>query len=175
MGPPSSYGGIYMKFSVFTAAAAASLLIPATAHANSVALEANGARAHEVWGGEIGVGYNLTKGPFTLRPMVGAFVYQGDNDRYSRQTFNNGNTVCRDSTNGQFAASERCDNTAAKAYGKVEATVTITAVAEIGGGARFSSDKVRPYGTAAFSLLPKLKLKANGGPEYYAVGLLANF
>lgn len=164
-----------MKLKWFLAAAYISLAAPTIAHANSVTLEANGARAHDVWGGEIGVGYSVTKGPFTLRPMVGAFVYQGDNDRYSRQTFNNGQTVCRDTTNGQFAASERCDNTAAKAYAKVEATVSITGVAELGGGARFSSDKVRPYGTAAFSLLPKLKLKANGGPEYYAVGLLASF
>lgn len=164
-----------MKFHVFTALAAASLLVPASANANNIAVEANGARAHEVWGGELGIGYNLSKGPFTLRPMVGAFVYQGDNDRYNNQTFSNGQTVCRDNTNGQFAASERCDNTAVKPYAKLEATVTLAGVTEVGGGARFSSDKVRPYGTAAFSLMPKLKIKANGGPEYYSVGLLASF
>ena len=161
--------------SYFFVAVAAAVALPSTALANSVALEANATKAESIWGGELGVGYNLSKGPFTLRPMVGAFIYQRDNNRYYEQTTYTGQTICRDSTNGQFAASERCDNTAVKAYGKIEATVTLVGIAEVGGGARYSGDKVRPYGTAAFSILPKLKVKANAGAEYYAVGLLASF
>lgn len=62
----------------------------APAFASSIVVEANGARAHDVWGGELGLGYNLTLGGFTLRPIAGAFVYQGDNDRYQIDHFSNG-------------------------------------------------------------------------------------
>lgn len=156
-------------------AAALAIGLPASANANGLTLEANGARAESVWGGELGVGYNLTFSGFTLRPIVGAFIYRGDNDRYESNTFSNGQTRCRDMRTGQFAADEKCDNTAAKAYGKVEATYTFAGFAEIGGGARYSGDEVRPYGTVAVSLAPKIKVKANAGDKYYALGLRADF
>lgn len=159
------------------AVAAASVLaincVPASA--NGFMAEANGARAHGEWGGEVGVGYSVTVAGFALRPIVGAFIYQGDNDRYYTQTFSNGQDRCRDSTNGQFAKDEKCNNLRAKAYGKIEATYTIPLFAEIGAGARFSSDKVRPYGTASVPLGPMIRLKANAGPKYYAAGLRIGF
>jgi hypothetical protein len=64
---------------------------------------------------------------------------------------------------------------AAIAYAKIEATYSIPLVAEVGGGARFSGDKVRPYGTVAVPLAPKISLKGNAGPKYYALGLKAGF
>jgi len=165
-----------MKKCIAAALAAASIgLCSAPASANGIALEANGARAHDVWGGELGLGYNLNIGPFTLRPIAGAFVYKGDNDRYVRSTFSNGQSRCRDLTNGQFATDEKCDDTAVKAYGKIEGTFEIPAVAEVGAGVRFSSEKARPYGTVGFALAPKIKVKANAGPSYYALGLQAAF
>lgn len=160
-------------WAVAAAAAIAANCVPALA--NGIALEANGARAHGVWGGELGIGYSLTAGGFSLRPMVGAFIYQGDNDRYYEDTFSNGQTRCRDGNTGRFANDAKCDNTAVKAYGRVEATYSIPLVAEVGGGARFSSDKVRPYGTVAIPLAPKIRLKGNAGPKYYAAGLRVGF
>jgi hypothetical protein len=143
--------------------------------ANEVMVEANGAKAQGRWGGELGVGYSLTAGRFSLRPIVGAFIYKGDNDRYYKDTFSNGQTRCRDGETGQFAKDSECNNVAVKAYGKIEATYSIPATVEIGGGARFSGDKVRPYGTMALPLGPKVRVKANGGPKYYALGLAAGF
>lgn len=150
------------------------MLVPAAASAQ-VAIEANGARAQSRWGGELGLGYNLRAGPITFRPIGGALIYAGDNDRYDRQTLANGNTVCRDTSNGQFANRDRCGNTAVSWYAKTEATVSIPLVAEIGAGARFSSDKTRFYGTVAFPVLPALKVKGNVGQRYFAAGLLASF
>jgi hypothetical protein len=62
-----------------------------------------------------------------------------------------------------------------KIYGKVEATYTIPLSAEIGAGARFSGDRTRIYGTASVALFPGIRLKANLGDHYYAVGLRAGF
>ena len=157
------------------AIAAAMALHTVSASAKGLGLEANGARAHGVWGGELGIGYSLSAGGFSLRPVVGGFLYKGNNDRYYEDTFSNGQTRCRDSETGQFAADEKCDNLAVKAYAKIEATYSIPMFAEIGGGARFSSDKVRPYGTVAVPLAPKIRLKGNAGPKYYALGLTAGF
>jgi hypothetical protein len=164
-----------MKKFVAALSLASAIVLPASAQAKGVSIEANGARAHDVWGGELGLAYNLRFAGFTLRPIGGAFIYQGDNDRYQVDQFSNWQSRCRDTTNGQFAADEKCDNTAVKAYGKLELTYTIAGTAEIGGGARFSSEKVRPYGTLSFPVLPKLRVKANAGDSYYAVGLRADF
>lgn len=157
------------------ALAAALATAPAAASAQLV-LEANGARASGVWGGELGLGYRIGAGGFALTPAIGAFLYKGDNDRYYVDEFSNGQSRCRDRTNGQFADDYLCNNIAAKAYGRVEATYTIPAGPEIGGGARFAVDeKVRPYGTVALALGPKLKLKGNVGDRYYALGVSGRF
>ena len=68
-----------------------------------------------------------------------------------------------------------CDNTAAKAYGRLEATYSLPAAFTFGVGARYMSEHVRPYGTVAFAIAPKVNIKANAGPKYYAAGLLAVF
>ena len=147
--------------------------IPSAASAQ-IAVEGNGARAQQRWGGELGIGYDVEVGPFTLRPIVGALIHSDDNDRYIEDDLDNGQTRCRDTSNGQFANDDLCDNTALKPYGKVEATVTVPLVAEFGAGARISSDRMRIYGTAAINLLPKIKLKGNVGDRYVALGLMAN-
>ncbi len=163
------------KLATIGLAAIAFLAASAPAFASSIAVEANGARAHGVWGGELGVGYDLSFGAITLRPIAGAFVYKGDNDRYQNQSPSNGLQRCRDLSNGQFADDDKCDDTAVKPYGKIEATFTIPLGPEIGAGARFSSDRVKAYGTASFAVAPRLRLKANIGDDYYALGLRAAF
>ena len=60
-------------------------------------------------------------------------------------------------------------------YGRVEATYTLPAAATIGAGVRFSGDDPRPYATIAMPLLPKLQVKGNVGPKYYAVGLTLGY
>jgi hypothetical protein len=62
-----------------------------------------------------------------------------------------------------------------RAYGRIEAAYQIPAVAKIGAGVRISGDHTRPYGTVALPLLPKLALKGNAGPKYYALGLTLGY
>ena len=62
-----------------------------------------------------------------------------------------------------------------KLYGRVEAAYTIPLSATIGAGARFSGDDTRPYATLAMPLLPKLRVKGNVGPGYYAAGLTLGY
>lgn len=166
-----------MKKVIWSAVASAALAMGYTpaVSAKGLMVEANGARAQGEWGGEFGVGYAFGAGGFRLRPIVGVFVFAGDNDRYYTDELSNGQERCRDSNNGQFAKDSKCDNTKVKPYGKVEATYSIPLFGEVGVGARFSSSKVRAYGTAAVPLAPKIALKANVGDRYYAVGLRAGF
>lgn len=160
---------------IIAALAAASLCAVSAPASAKVTLEANGGRSEGTWGGELGIGYSiLSLGGFSITPSVGAFIYRGNNDRYYMDN-NGGNPRCRDSTNGQYASTMLCDNTAAKAYGRIEATYSPPTAFTFGVGARYMSDHVRPYGTVAFPLAPKIIIKANAGPKYYAAGLSARF
>lgn len=139
--------------------------------AAQVVLEANGARADDQWGVELGAGVNVGLGGFTLRPGAGVLVFAGENEDFRSETIGNGNTICRDLSNGQFADSERCDNTELRAYARLEASYTFPASAEVGVGARYSGDEIEPYGTISFPVGPRVRIKANGGENYYALGL----
>lgn len=121
------------------------LTVPATASAQNVAVEGNVARAQGHWGGELGAGYSFRAGPITVRPIGGLLIHSDNDERE------------------------------VKPYAKAEATVTIPTLAELGAGARISGDRTRLYGTAAFDLLPKLKLKGNLGDRYAAIGIMGQF
>ncbi len=57
-----------------TALLAALGLMGSSAHAQGLMVEGNLARSHGNWGAELGGGLDFQSGPFTLRPIVGAFV-----------------------------------------------------------------------------------------------------
>lgn len=158
-------------FALAAGACALSMAAPAAAQ---ITIEGNGARADDRWGGELGIGYGLGAAGFKLTPMIGALVYAGDNDRYREDELSNGQTRCRDTTNGQFADDERCSNTKANAYAKVEATYSIPLIATVGAGVRFSERRTTPYGTVAIPLAPTIKLKGNVGDRYFALGIRFN-
>lgn len=60
-------------------------------------------------------------------------------------------------------------------YGRVEGSFALPMTARVGLGARLSSGDVDPYATIAMPLLPKLAVKGNAGPGYYAVGLTLGY
>lgn len=60
-------------------------------------------------------------------------------------------------------------------YGKVEATLTIVGIGEIGGGLRADDDDVNPYATASFAVAPLISIKGNLGDDYYSAGLAIRF
>ncbi len=96
-------------------------------------------------------------------------IYTQDNGRYYLDD-NGGSEACRDNTNGRYVDKERCSNTYARAYDRVEATYSVPLVATLGIGARIS-DEIVPYGTIAFPIAPRIQLKGNVGDGYYAGGL----
>ncbi len=162
-----------MKFLLASTATLAILLSATAASAGSFVVELNGAKVDDISGAELGLGYNLAKGGFRLTPTVGALLYQGDNDRFSTETVSGGRTVCRDHSNGQFAKKENCDDTAAKAYGKLEAAYRFKSL-ELGGGVRVSDD-VTPYGALGVYVSDTLAVKGFAGKDYYGAGLALIF
>ncbi len=150
-------------------------LVPGTAQADIVA-EGNVARADGDWGVELGGGFDvLSIGGFKLRPMGGVFVYSDDDERYYEDRNSLGPTQCRDRETGFFVDDERCDDGALRAYAKVEATFTLLGTAEAGLGARYSVGNLRPYATASLPIVPLVRLKANVGDGYYALGVKGSF
>lgn len=146
------------------------------ASADGFAGELNGAYTDKLWGGELGGSYRIGMGGFHLTPTVGALIYKSDNQRYQMSTFSNGQSRCRDITNGQFAKTALCREAAIAGYGRLEASYGFPGL-EVGGGARIDSlsQKVQPYGTISTSLTPLMGLKANAGKNYYALGLTFNY
>jgi hypothetical protein len=156
--------------SICLAAFGAALTFLSSPAAAQLTAEGNGARAEDRWGGELGIGYGLGAAGFKLTPLVGAFLYAGDNDRYARDD-NGGSSRCRDTETGRYADDDSCSNTVVKPYAKLEATYAIPLVATVGAGLRVSEAATTPYGTLAFTLAPAIKLKGNVGDGYYALGL----
>lgn len=140
-----------------------------------IVVEANGARADGRWGGELGLGYRIAFGGFAITPAAGGFIVRGDNDRYYRDEFANGDSRCRDSQTGQFAEDHKCLNVAVRAYGRIEATYRLPgARLELGGGVR-AGDEFLPYGTIALPLGAAGQFKVNAGPDYVAAGFRIGF
>jgi opacity protein-like surface antigen len=163
-----------MKNTVLASVGAIIALAASGPASAQVVIEANGARADSRWGGELGIGYSLPVLPrFKITPAVGALIYAEDNGRYYLDE-NGGNEACRDSQTGWYSDRDLCDNTRAKAYGRVEATYDVPLFATVGIGARIG-DEVKPYGTVAVPLAPKIQLKGNAGDGYYSLGLRLNF
>lgn len=132
-----------MKSAIFLALAAlgAGTALSPSAHAEGLGAEANYSRADGHWGTEIGAGYAMGLGGFSLTPGAGVYLRDGDT----------------------------------KLYGRVEATYSLPAFATVGAGVRFSGDNTRPYATIAMPLVPKLRIKGNVGPKYYALGLTLGY
>lgn len=135
---------------------------------NGLSLEAGVAELQDVQGAELGIGYRFAAGPLRIAPTVGAFVYQGDNDRYY---FDDGVDRCRDSTNGQFARTDLCNNAATSAYGRIEATLRYRSV-EFGAGYRLDEEDGLPYGTLSFDATRNIAVKVNGGQDYVGLSLV---
>jgi hypothetical protein len=169
-----------MTVQAYLAAGAAGLLLAgaqaaqAEAPAQPWVIEANAVKVNDLTGGELGIGYRFAAGNFRVTPIVGALIYKGGNDRYDKQTISNGTTICRDLSNGQFANKESCNDSAAKAYGKLEATYRFGHSVELGGGVRVSN-RTTPYGTLAAFVSDAVAVKAVAGKDYYGAGLALVF
>lgn len=76
-----------MKFAAATTCAAVAVAMTgliAPAHAEGLGAELNYGRADGHWGAEIGAGYALGIGPFSLTPGAGAYIRDGGTRLYGR-------------------------------------------------------------------------------------------
>lgn len=78
-----SAGGMKMIRTMLIAAMAMAAL-PAAARAEGLGAEVNYGRADGHWGTEIGAGYALNIGGFSLTPGAGAYLRDGDTKIYGR-------------------------------------------------------------------------------------------
>lgn len=62
------------RYGMGAALALALLACPALAQAKGLGVEATGGKADGQWGAEVGASYSMGFGPFTVRPVVGAFI-----------------------------------------------------------------------------------------------------
>jgi hypothetical protein len=69
---------------VILAIAAVVALLPATASAEGIGIEADYARADGHWGTELGAGYRLGLAGFSLTPGAGVYLRDGDARLYGR-------------------------------------------------------------------------------------------
>jgi len=165
-------------------AVSASLLLPQAALAQSPAMPDKSANFHgvsltgeiavaqvaDLTGAELGLGARYIAGGLRLTGMAGGFLHANQDDRYRSETFGNGNTVCRDTTNGQFADDANCAPDVA-AYAKLEASWLFDGGLEIGAGARFSDGQTSPYGTLGYVWPGGASIYAAGGQDYAGLGL----
>ncbi|MFT6661347.1 MAG: hypothetical protein ACJA0K_001339 [Maricaulis maris] len=128
------------------------------------------AHAGEITGSEVGVGARYAVSDIRLTGIVGGFIYPNSDDRYRSETFNNGNTICRDTSNGQFADESRCAADVS-AYGKLELSYAFTDRFEGGLGGRFGEDGSSPYGTLAYRWPSGWAVYGAAGSEYASAGI----
>lgn len=163
-----------MKMLTLAAVAAAILATANPAQASGIGAEAGYAQVDGVNGGEVGLGYGYDIGPLRVASVAGAYIYQGDPNRYFLQTQLNNSTACIDSTTNMLARLMHCNDLTAQPYGKLEATLGIPTIGRLGGGYRLS-DYSTPYGTIVFTALPIVDIRASVGNDYYALGLSIGF
>lgn len=143
------------------------------ADANIFAGYASG--AHDGLELEIGYVKNFGNASITVNYLAGV-IYSGEAPSgYREETFSNGNTVCRDLSNGQFAKKEKCDPTIEAEYApSIEASYWLAERVSIGAGYR-GGDEPEAIGTLAYKLGPKGYASIRGGSEYFGIGFGALF
>lgn len=146
-----------------------------TAYAQSLVVDAAGARAHGQNGIEGTVGYRMGILGFSITPSIGAFATRSDEERFLEEPDPDGGTRCRDSRDGDLVHDLRCENTDFRLIGRVEATYAIPLLAEAGLGIRITKGATTPYATVAMPIFPMAKLKGNFGEDYMALGLRVGF
>ena len=125
-------------------------------------------------GAEIQLGYRKQFSAFgvNILPLTGIW-YQKDDSRYREETFSNGNTVCRDRTNGQFADDEKCG--ASFSYAFIASTdYALSEAMAIGAGVRIGKDS-DAFLSARIKVGQSLSLLVQGGGKYVSASLALGF
>lgn len=142
------------------------------ASANSIQFNVAGARSYGRWGGEISAGYRVQFSIFDITPLAGSFL-TGNGHDYDEKLDSQGFEHCF-GPNGTIVNEHKC-HAKTRGFAALEAGVSIPLAARIAVGARYIGSNVKPYGSVAVPLIPKLAIKVNGGQHYVAAGLNLGF
>lgn len=143
---------------------------PAAASGLTFTAEAAVAQVADLTGADLGVGGRYAWRGLRISGLVGGFVHQSEDDRYRSETFANGRTVCRDTSNGRFADDANCAPDIA-AYAKLEGSWLFDERFELGGGVRISEAVASPYATLGYRWPNGLAVYGAGGDDYAALGV----
>lgn len=146
-------------------------VVPFAQAANPFA-EISAARVKDTVGAEVGFGAKLKAGDFALKPQLVAFVYDGETPGFETQTQRNGSTICRNTSNGQYAEDSNCVSMKVSAALKLELTYAMGAWGELGVGARVDKETRTPYVAYTKAVSPSMALKLSGGRDYVGLGLV---
>ena len=151
---------------------AAALAVTASAAcANSVQLNAAGARSNGRWGAEISAGYRFQFAIFDITPLAGSFL--SSRNGYGERLDTSGFPHCF-ASGGGIVSDQHC-RSKTQGFGAIEAGLSIPLAARIAVGGRYIGSKVRPYGSIAVPLFSKIGIKVNGGQHYAAAGINLSF
>lgn len=127
---------------------------------------------------ELALGYKAeakTGTAIAVHPLQGVIYSTDPPDGYREETFSNGNTVCRNLSNGRFADKENCEGGAGFEYTpSVELTQRITYPVSIGVGYRAGKES-GAYGTLKIMTSERVYLAIRGGSEYRGLAIGAHF
>ena len=112
-------------------------------------------------------------------------IFEGDApEGFHNETFSNGNTICRDESNGQFADDELCNSeidtewrAAAEFQLRVADNVLIGAggIYVIQGDIDPDEERLSAYGSMTLELTPRFAINFKGGSDYASVQARVSF
>lgn len=151
--------------------AAALAASASAASANSIQINAGAAHSYGRWGAEISAGYRFQFAIFDVTPLAGSFL--SSRNGYGERLDTGGFPHCF-ATGGGIVSDQHC-RSKTQGFGAIEAGVSIPLAARIAVGGRYIGHEIRPYGSVAVPLFPKIGIKVNGGQHYVAAGLNLSF
>lgn len=126
-------------------------------------------------GFELEVGVKFRPAPwieFGASPANLVF-YNNEDSQYQRQTFSNGQSRCRDLSNGQFARDELCGPDVAW-RGTATAELNLGERFSVGGGYLFT-DEGSAFGSLRYNLNTNFALQGRAGTDYGAIAVVLSF
>lgn len=131
-------------------------------------------------GVEAALGYQFdikkTRTSLALHPLQGVFFEGEEPEGFRKETQSNGNKVCRDTSNGQYAEKEKCEPDIEGEYTPSAEILQglFFANVSIGVGYR-GGDDAGVYGLLRFGPPEGLYAAARAGSEYWGVSIGFNF
>ena len=144
-------------------------------HADGLVVGVSYAKRADVKGVEMELGYRKVVSDFgvNILPLTG-IMYSNSNSKYREETYSNGSTVCRDTSNGLFADKVTCNNSSFS-YGFIASgDYALTDWLTCGAGVRIGK-KPDPFLTLRGRVTRNMSFQFKAGGKYTAAGFTFGF